>query len=49
MGAEGEKAPLKVLKMEKLKKCGVFSCIKVIKMSSLTWKYMALEGLLSQF
>ena len=51
-GGKGAKAPLKISKKGKIKKYGVFSCIKVIKMSFsviFNEEIRALEGLLSRF
>ena len=50
-GQGGAKAPLKISK-RKMKKYGVFSCIKVIKISFsviFNEEIRALEGLLSRF
>ena len=49
-GVKGAKAPLKISKKGKIKKYGVFSCIKVIKISFsviFNEEICALEGLLS--
>ena len=52
IGGKGAKAPLKISKKGKMKKYGVFSCIKVIKISFsviFNEEIHALEGLLSRF
>ena len=52
MGGQGGKSPLKISKKGKIKKYGVFSCIKVIKINfSVTFnkEIRALEGPLSRF
>ena len=49
-GGGGGKSPLKVSKKGKMRKCGVFSCIKVIKITLsviFNEEIHALEGLLS--
>ena len=51
-GARGQKPPLKISKKGKIKKYGVFSCIKVIKISFsviFNEEIRALDGLLSRF
>ena len=51
-GARGQKSPLKISKKGKMKKHGVFSCIKVIKIGFsviFNEEIHALEGLLSRF
>ena len=51
-GGQGGKSPLKISKKGKMTKYGVFSCIKVIKMSFsviFNEEIGALEGLLSRF
>ena len=52
MGGRGSKSPLKISKQGKIRKYGIFSCIKDIKISlSVIFdeEILALEGLLSQF
>ena len=51
-GARGVKAPLKISKKGKMKKYGVFSCIKVNKLaflSSLMRKYVLWKGFYHDF